>query len=82
MFELRKHLHLHEDRRVDIHIVELTLAEAFRTPEDPIMIDTLLKINIENLKQVSKIRVIIPANNCLGFRDQYHKSRNDFRQGW
>jgi hypothetical protein len=82
MCELKKHMHLHEDRRVEIHIVELTLAEAYRTPEDLIMIDTLLKINIENLEQVSKIRAIIPANKCLGLKDQYHKSRKEFRHGW
>ena len=82
MCELKQHLHLHEDRRVEIHIVELTLAEAYKTPEDLIMIDTLLKINIENFEQVSKIRAIIPANKCLGFMDQFHKSRNKFRQGW
>jgi hypothetical protein len=67
MCELKKHLHLHEDRRVEIHLVELTLVKAYKTPEHLIMIDTLLKINIENLEQVSKIRAIIPANKCLGF---------------
>ena len=39
MCELKKHLHLHEDQRVDIHVVELTLAEAYRTENDLEIID-------------------------------------------
>ena len=79
MCQLKKHLHLHEDRRVDIHIVELTLAEAYKTPDDLSMIDTLLKMNIEKFEQVSKISAIIPAYKCLGFNDQFHVNGG---QGW
>ena len=54
MCELKKHLHLHEDRRVDIHIVELTLAEAYTTPGDLSKIDTLLKMSLETLNKCPK----------------------------
>ena len=75
MCELKKHLHLHEDRRVDIHIIELTLSESYGTLKDLRIIDTLLKTNMENLEQVSKIRAIVPAK-CLGF-DYHYKHRTD-----
>ena len=82
MCELKKHLDLHEDRRVDIHILELTLTEAYKTPGDLNVIDTLLKINLENFEQVSKISAIIPAYKCLGFEDQFHVSGGEGHQGW
>ena len=82
MCQLKKHLHLHEDRRVNIHIVELTLAEAYKTPDDLSMIDTLLKMSLENFEQVSKISGIIPAHKCLGFEDQFHVSGGEGHQGW
>ena len=61
MCELKKHMDLHEGNRLETHDVELTLAEAYASPEDLNIIDTLLKTNIENLEQVSKVRAISPA---------------------
>lgn len=79
MCDLKKHLHLHEDRRVDIHIVELTLAEAYTTKNDLKIIDILLKTSIEKYEQVSKIKAIIPAE-CLGFN--YHHKHESPRDAW
>ena len=65
---------MHEDQRVDIHIVELTLAEAYRTENDLEIIEILLKTSMENYEQVSKIKAIIPAE-CLGFGSHYKHER-------
>ena len=65
MCELKKHMDLNEGNRLETHVVELTLAEAYASPEDLNIIDTLLKTNIENLEQVSKVRAISPADSVL-----------------
>ena len=67
---------LHEEGRVETHIVEITLTEGYTTKDDLNIIDTLLKTNIENLEQVLRVRAIIPAE-CLGFGSHDHQERQD-----
>lgn len=72
MCELNAHMKLHKERRVDVHVIELTLAEAYATTDDLRIIDTLLKVNLESYEQVVKVRSIIPAEKCLGLCTHYH----------
>ena len=67
MCELKRHMDLHTSR-VETHVIELTLVTPYTTQSDLDVIDTLIKINIENLEGVSKIEAIIPANKCLGLQ--------------
>ena len=79
MCELQKHLDLHLSKRVETHVIEVALKMPYKTIEDLKMIDAMLKFNIENHPQVSKIKSIIPAEKCLGFKDYYiwpHGSRH------
>ena len=64
---------------METHVVDLTLAEAYLSPDDLNIIDTLLKTNFENLEQVSKVRAINPAE-CLEFSTHY--SRRDRQEAW
>ena len=77
MCELKKHMDLHEGHRVETHIVELTMAEPYITPSDQDIIKTLLKVQIENYEQVSKVRAIIPAEKCLGFETHHGWRRQE-----
>lgn len=52
MCDLKKHIELHEERRVETHVVELTLADAFSNLNDLDVIDTLLKLHMEKFEQV------------------------------
>ena len=74
--EHKKHMDLHENRKVESHVLELTLAEAYSNENDLKTIDTLLKTNMENFEQVSEIRAIIGAE-CLGFKDHRHDERQE-----
>ena len=65
MCELKKHMDLHT-HRVETHVLEITLLTPYTSESDLKVIDTLLKTDIENLEQVSKIMAIIPAAKCLG----------------
>ena len=67
MWELKDQKDQHTSRRVETHVIELSLLTAYTSQSDLHDIDTLLKIDIENLEQVSKIQAIIPADKCLGF---------------
>ena len=55
------------------------MLKAYASPEDLNIIDTLLKTNIENLEQVSKVRAISPAE-YLGFSS--HHSHRDHQEAW
>ena len=71
MCELQKHLDLHLSKRVQSHVIEVKLKIPYKTIEDLKMIDAMLKFNIENHPQVSRIKSITPAETCLGFKDHY-----------
>ena len=79
MCEHKKHMDLHEEKRLETHVVELTLAEAYTSQNDLKIIDTLLKTNIENFEQVLKIQAIVPAE-CLGF--QLHSKHWKRQEAW
>ena len=79
MCEHKKHMDLHEENGIETHVVELTLAEAYTSRDDLNIIDTLLKINIENCEQVLKIQAVIPAE-CLGF--QLHSQHWARQEAW
>ena len=64
-------MELHTTRRVETHVVEITIGKPYTSKFDLEVIDTLIKMDIENLEQISKIRAIIPAENCLGLRTYY-----------
>ena len=73
MCELKKHMELHEYRRVETHVIEINLIDEYTSPDDLSVIDTLIKYNIENLEPVSKVKTIIPADKCLGFNTHHWK---------
>ena len=81
MCKLKKHIDLHTSERVETHVVELTLVKPYTSPSDLEIIDTLIKTNMENFEQISKIKAIIPASKCLGLRDHYRK-RGDHQEPW
>ena len=71
MCELKNHMLLHESKRVETHIIELSLTDPYNHPGDLRMIDAMIKTRIENLQQVYKIRTIVAADKCLGFGSRY-----------
>ena len=71
-------LHTH---RVETHVIEITLLTPYKSESDLKVIDTLLKTDIENVEQVSKIMAIIPAAKCLGLRTHY-MPRGDHQEAW
>ena len=59
MCELQKHMDLHLRKREETHVIEVALKMPYKTIEDLKMIDAMLKFNIENHPQVSKIKSIM-----------------------
>ena len=74
MCKLKKHIDLHTSDRVETHVVELTLVKTYTSQSDLEIIDTLIKTNVENFEQISKIKAIIPASECLGLKTHFRKS--------
>lgn len=67
MCQLEKHMNLHEKKRLESNLIELTLKSPYgKSPDDLKIIDTLLKHSIENLTQIYRIKKIVPADRCLG----------------
>jgi hypothetical protein len=81
MCDLQKHMDLHVSQRVETHVIEVTLKIPYKTNEDLKMIDAMLKFNIENHPQVSKIKSIIPSDKCLGFKHHYWPY-NQSQEAW
>ena len=69
MCDMKKHIELHTTGRVESHVVELTLATPYMSLLDLEIIDKLIKVNMENLEQVSSIKSTIPADNAWDLRN-------------